>query len=177
MRRVAMIGVLAALAFATPATAQGRGRGRGNAGVPGQRPAAGLCRIWIDGVPPGQQPAATDCATAAARVPANGRVIYGDRTGPIGQSVYIPGGRTPRVYTSNGQVVSPNGQIVRTNGQRCVQRADRSGAVRTVCEDGDNDRDARSVSRAYDQKLKVKHAKKPKHAKQHKGDYDRRDRD
>src|SRR6266566_2783816 len=47
---------------------------------PGQMPPAGMCRIWIDGVPPGRQPAPTDCATARANVPANGRVIYGDRT-------------------------------------------------------------------------------------------------
>lgn len=46
----------------------------------GQLPPEGMCRVWIDGVPPGQQPAVTDCATAqaqAARTP-NSRVLYGD---------------------------------------------------------------------------------------------------
>jgi hypothetical protein len=38
---------------------------------------AGMCRIWIDGLPATRQPAPTDCATARARVPANGRIIYG----------------------------------------------------------------------------------------------------
>lgn len=42
------------------------------------RPPAGMCRIWIDGVPAGQQPAPTDCATAVKNRPNNGRVIFGD---------------------------------------------------------------------------------------------------
>ena len=46
----------------------------------GQLPPAGMCRIWIDGVPPGQQPAPTDCQTAVATKPANARVIWGDQT-------------------------------------------------------------------------------------------------
>lgn len=44
---------------------------------PGHRPPAGMCRIWIDGVPPGKQPAPTDCATAVRNRPSNGRVIFG----------------------------------------------------------------------------------------------------
>ena len=40
-------------------------------------PPAGLCRIWIDGVPPGRQPAPTDCATAERTRPNNARVLYG----------------------------------------------------------------------------------------------------
>ena len=42
------------------------------------RPPKGMCRIWIDGVPASQQPAATDCATAVKNRPANARVIFGD---------------------------------------------------------------------------------------------------
>ncbi len=41
-------------------------------------PPAKMCRVWIDGVPPAQQPAPTDCPTAIQKKPANGRVIYGD---------------------------------------------------------------------------------------------------
>lgn len=44
---------------------------------PGQLPPPGLCRIWIDGVPPGRQPRPTDCATAQRYRPANARVLYG----------------------------------------------------------------------------------------------------
>ena len=42
------------------------------------RPPKGMCRIWIDGVPAAQQPAATDCPTALKNRPLNGRVIFGD---------------------------------------------------------------------------------------------------
>lgn len=47
----------------------------------GHLPPAGLCRVWIDGVPPGHQPAVTNCAQAERdrfRY-SNARVIYGDR--------------------------------------------------------------------------------------------------
>ena len=42
------------------------------------RPPPGMCRIWIDGVPPDRQPAPTDCATAVRRRPANAHVVFGD---------------------------------------------------------------------------------------------------
>lgn len=42
------------------------------------RPPQGMCRVWIGGVPPTQQPAPTDCTTAVRNRPANGRVIFGD---------------------------------------------------------------------------------------------------
>jgi hypothetical protein len=45
---------------------------------PGHLPPRGMCRVWIDGVPPGQQPRVTDCATAERNRVANSRVIYGD---------------------------------------------------------------------------------------------------
>jgi hypothetical protein len=46
------------------------------------KPPPGMCRIWLDGVPPNQQPAPTDCATAIKNKPKNGRVIYGDDAAP-----------------------------------------------------------------------------------------------
>ena len=52
---------------------------KGAADIPADaRPPKGMCRIWIDGVPATQQPAATDCATAVKNRPANARVIFGD---------------------------------------------------------------------------------------------------
>jgi len=45
---------------------------------PGFFPPAGMCRIWINEVPPGQQPAPTDCTSAVRNRPANGRVLFGD---------------------------------------------------------------------------------------------------
>lgn len=65
------------VAAAAPLSAQGKGTKSGKI-PPGQRPPAGMCRIWLDGVPAGQQPAPTDCATAVRNRPANGRVIFGD---------------------------------------------------------------------------------------------------
>ncbi|WP_373065283.1 hypothetical protein [Gemmatimonas sp.] len=44
----------------------------------GYRPPAGMCRVWVEGVPAAQQPAPTDCASAVRNKAANGRVIYGD---------------------------------------------------------------------------------------------------
>jgi hypothetical protein len=158
MKRIDIVVVLMALSVATPAMAQGRGRGNGGV-PPGQRPAAGMCRVWIDGLPPGQQPAPTDCRTANARVPRNGQVIYGDQTDP----------RNRRIYQSNGQVV-------RTNGQQCVQRADRNGVLRTICADGDHDRDDRIVARAaQDDRRFDQNAVNGKKHKKHK--YKNKDRD
>jgi predicted aconitase len=42
------------------------------------RPPKGMCRIWIDGVAPAQQPAPTDCPTALKNQPKNSKVIFGD---------------------------------------------------------------------------------------------------
>lgn len=41
-------------------------------------PPPGMCRIWLDNVPPSQQPAPTDCASAVRNQPRNGRVIFND---------------------------------------------------------------------------------------------------
>jgi hypothetical protein len=43
-------------------------------------PSAGECRVWIDGLPPGRQPAPTNCdqAERVASRNRNARVIYGD---------------------------------------------------------------------------------------------------
>lgn len=67
---------LCALA-ALPALAAGQGRGSEEAIPAKYQPPAGMCRIWVNGVPPEQQPAPTDCATALKNNPANGRVIFG----------------------------------------------------------------------------------------------------
>lgn len=83
MLRLVTLGTLAALLAASPLSAQS---GRKQDGVPpGHRPPAGLCRIWIDGVPPGQQAAPTDCGTAVRNRPANGRVLFGDENAKPGK--------------------------------------------------------------------------------------------
>ena len=60
------------------AGAQGRGERKPQLIPAESRPPAGMCRIWLDDVPAGQQPAPTDCATAVKNKPQNGRVIFGD---------------------------------------------------------------------------------------------------
>ncbi len=79
------------LAVGRPANAQGLPdfpvrfpglpkRTQGPAIPPAFRPPAGMCRIWIEGVPAGQQPAPTDCVTAVRNRPVNGSVIFGDNS-------------------------------------------------------------------------------------------------
>jgi hypothetical protein len=75
MRKLELFAATAALAVATPLMAQGH---RDYAFVPlGMMPPAGMCRVWIEGVPPGRQPAPTSCAVAARWLPVNGRMVYG----------------------------------------------------------------------------------------------------
>jgi hypothetical protein len=42
-------------------------------------PPAGLCRLWITGVPASQQPAPTDCASAIKNRPSNAAVVFGPK--------------------------------------------------------------------------------------------------
>jgi hypothetical protein len=72
-----MLTLAISAALASPAAAQDKQPGRTE--VPKKDlPPPGMCRIWIDGVPPDKQPASTDCATAVKNRPSNGRVIFGD---------------------------------------------------------------------------------------------------
>jgi hypothetical protein len=73
------------LAAASEAGAQGRGQGGRDTIPTAYRPPAGMCRIWLDNVPPAQQPAPTDCASAVRNRPSNGRVIFGDEPKDKGQ--------------------------------------------------------------------------------------------
>lgn len=70
-----------ALASAAPIAAQANSKdtARKSAQIPADaRPPKGMCRVWIDGVPAAQQPAATDCRTAVKNLPPNSRVLFGD---------------------------------------------------------------------------------------------------
>src|SRR6476619_4880690 len=86
MHRLVLITALVAATTGALAPDAGAQSARGNGGrtrteptVPAAyQPPPGMCRIWLEGVPPGQQPAPTDCATAVRNRPANGRVLFGD---------------------------------------------------------------------------------------------------
>lgn len=78
-KRIMLVLAVAVAGASAPLGAQGKSFGPKNDKVPdGHRPPPGMCRIWLDGVPAGQQPAPTDCATAVRNRPSNGRVIFGD---------------------------------------------------------------------------------------------------
>ncbi len=69
---------------------------RNDDGIPnGHRPPPGMCRVWVDGVPPGRQAPATDCATARRRASGmrNARVIHGESYGNDGGRYDPPNNR------------------------------------------------------------------------------------
>ena len=73
----------AAATLAASAQAQSRAPSTGQSGKDSDVPAAyrpppGMCRVWLARVPPSQQPAPTDCASAVRNRPSNGRVLFGD---------------------------------------------------------------------------------------------------
>ncbi len=51
-------------------------------------PPAGMCRLWIEGVPASQQPAPTDCANAIRNRPPNASVLFGPQH--RGESTEMP---------------------------------------------------------------------------------------
>ena len=72
--RTSFLTLVCTVGLAGVATAQ-----QGGDDVPkAYRPPPGMCRIWLNKVPPKQQPAPTDCPTAVRNRPPNGRVIFGD---------------------------------------------------------------------------------------------------
>src|SRR5262245_29803428 len=80
--KVVVTTAIVSIAAAAPSSAQQgaqRDTARKHAPIPAdERPPKGMCRIWLDGVPAAQQPAATDCPTALKNRPPNGRVVFGD---------------------------------------------------------------------------------------------------
>ena len=137
---------------AAPLSAQWGIFGRGSNGIPaGHMPSRGMCRVWIDGVPPGRQPRQTDCRTAERQRPyyeqrygRNARVIYGDRSS-----------RNGRYDTRNSGVVlgrRDGGSIYGDrNGTNCryVERVVAGRVIRQrVCDNnGVYDRDGRVYDR------------------------------
>lgn len=71
--------IFLATVMVVPALAEAQGTARPQLPVVPSHmvPPAGKCRIWMDDVPPAQQPAPTDCQTALRQKPANGTVVFG----------------------------------------------------------------------------------------------------
>jgi hypothetical protein len=76
--KISILAMVLSLGAAASAGAQ-QSAGRQSTEIPAAyRPPKGMCRIWLKDVPPAQQPAPTDCASAVKNTPQNGRVIFGD---------------------------------------------------------------------------------------------------
>lgn len=129
---------------------------RGSSRVPpGHLPPRGMCRVWIDGVAPGQQPyGVTDCATAraqAAQTP-NARVIYGDESAFPGRGKGRVG-KTGANHCVSRESVVVNGRVVDVcrdaNGNIIYPRNGRSGDDRVHRGDHDDD-DERFDRRGHD---------------------------
>lgn len=81
------------------------------ASVPTQyAPPAGMCRVWVGGVPPGRQPAPTECAKAVRVRSPNSHIVFGKaKPSPVERSpVSGPGvpGVSPGVSAGAGADVS-----------------------------------------------------------------------
>ena len=108
--------LIATVVLASSASAQGRNT---DDVPPGHRPPAGMCRVWIDAVPPGQQAAPTDCATAVRNRPANGRVIFGDENAKPGK-----GFKPKRLRDDDKEVRSlPKPETKKADGDEGLKKA------------------------------------------------------
>jgi len=114
-----------ALAGVRPLSAQNADR-RDDEVPSAQRPPAGMCRIWIDGVPADRQPAPTDCASAIRRRPSNARVVFGTTGSPERQLA-------PRDESPSDRTRPPVTTPDRPPAERTMERtADRPPAERSA---------------------------------------------
>jgi len=137
MKRAALALILVAMT-AGPAFAQGKGKNKQKAVPPGHVPPAGLCRVWYDGVPPGRQPAPTDCneAERIASRNSNARVVYGNDARRNNGAIYRD--QYPSQYPSQypadvrrdegyGRYPNTDGRRPNPNGQTTGRTAGRVG--------------------------------------------------
>jgi hypothetical protein len=129
---------LLALAALLPA-ALGAQRGDKRPGIPvAYKPPAGMCRIWVDGVPPDKQPAPTDCSAALKNKPANGRVVFGESatstkggTQALMHRALVPPLRGATA-TSGSRVPRDSGSVIRATSKpgRDTSKIGRDSTVR-----------------------------------------------
>lgn len=125
--------------------------------IPAQyMPPPGMCRVWLNGVFPAQQPAPTTCDIARANLRPNSRLIYGPSLRGAGQ--------TGPVMT-NGRI-GQGGQSVCTDANRdgiCDYRQQNNGR------NGEWDRRAEREQRKADRKWNKQREKEWKRAHKHHG--------
>ena len=74
-------------------------------------PPPGMCRIWVDNVPPARQPAPTSCTTAIRNKPPNARVVFPGGKGNAGEPKTLAPSR-PKADTTKKK--PPTGSTERT---------------------------------------------------------------
>jgi len=97
------------------------------------RPPPGMCRIWIDGVPPAHQPAPTDCATAIRKRPLNARVVFGSEAPGHERNIAPPQNRQSNFTTPTNTTPSHDEQD-RAAQQQQQQQAEREAQERQRAE-------------------------------------------
>jgi hypothetical protein len=121
-RSLYVLGFAAALAGSAPLQAQARPQPQDpKPAVPRTHmPPPGMCRIWLDNVPPAQQPAPTDCASAARNLPRNGRLIFNEEprtpTLPLVKSLKDPPPpprKAPEEQPATSKPVGPDGKRIK----------------------------------------------------------------
>lgn len=121
-------------------------------------PPAGMCRVWLAGVFPAQQPAPTTCDVARANLRPNSRLIYGGSLRGAGQ---------PGPIMTNGRMGQGGGQSVCTDANRdgiCDYRQQRNG------NNGEWDQRDEHERRKADRKWNKEREKEWKRAHKHHGD-------
>lgn len=126
----------------------------------GHLPPRGMCRVWIDGVPPGRQPEVTTCAQAErdrVQYGANARVIYGDRESFPGKGKGKFKNRDERECQRRDAVVI-DGRVVNvcTDGRVRQDRRDRRDRDDDDRWDDDDDDDRREFGKARKSKNRGK---------------------
>lgn len=86
---------LASLILLTAPAAGAQERARSDSIPRAHFPPAGMCRIWLDGVPAERQPAPTDCVTAVRNRPSNGRVVFGPDSKHAAKPRVVPSPASP----------------------------------------------------------------------------------
>jgi len=145
---------------------------------PGQLPPRGMCRVWIDGVAPGQQPPIEDCASARVRAArtANARVIYGDDQSFPGRGKNRKSSNTACVYPDRVQVNGRTVDVCRDANGNIIW--DRNGRTKSRRGDDDDDRfENRSGKEERKAQKKAKKHWSKAAKKQEKRNRDRDDRD
>ncbi len=95
---------------------------------PAYVPPTGMCRVWLRGVPPMQQPAPTDCRSALRTKPVGATVIYGPEA--------------PRTSVAPGDWIRPSLRPTRDDerGRTPIRGGDEGGAPEE-CREGDRNCD------------------------------------